>query len=149
MATGTAVTPIVTTAVVVAAMAAADATTAKATMQSRSPFHSRWLGPDRTGATNGPVVVMAKVVAAISSQPMPHRKMRHRSNSLRQVRNHRHGNVKSGKPRDQEAMALVIAKLQAGLKISPSYFRENGNESISDRRPCRVHVPFTRSACSG
>lgn len=149
MVTGMAATPTVTTVVVVVAMAAADATTAKATMPSRSPFRNRWHGPDRTGAANGPVVVMAKGGVAISNRRLPHRKTRHRGNSQRPASNPPHVNAKNGRPRDQGAMALAIAKYQAGLKISPSYFRENGNENISDRRPCCLHFPVTRSACSG
>lgn len=77
---------VVMTAVVVVAMAGADAIMAKATMLSRSlrlsQMLSQWRVPVPTGAVIVLVVVMAKVAVAISNHPMMHRKtLRHSSNN--------------------------------------------------------------------
>lgn len=77
---------VVMTAVVVVAMAGADAIMAKATMLSRSLRLSQMLSqcrvPVSTGAVIVLVVVMAKVAVAISNHPMMHRKtLRHSSSN--------------------------------------------------------------------
>lgn len=77
---------VVMTAVVVVAMAGADAIMAKATMLSHSlrlsPMHNQWRVPVPTGAVIVLGVAMAKDAVVISNHPMmQHRTQRHRNNS--------------------------------------------------------------------
>ena len=150
-----AATMIATTAVVVAAMVAAGGTMAKATVPPRSLClnlkHNQWRVPVQTVAANALAAVMAKDVVAISNRSVLRRRMlRLSSNNSSQPRanNNRRVNNQTGKLHGHAAMPPAIVRHQPALKISP-LFREHENESISDRRPCRLHVSITRSICGG
>ena len=120
-----AATTTVTTAVVDVAMAAVDATTAKTARQFRNHFHSLWHDPAPTGAANAQVVVTAKDVAAINSQPVLRRKMLHLSSNNSSRQRHASSNPRANKPNGKlhghAAMAPAIAKHQTALKINPPF----------------------------
>ena len=127
MATGMAGTTIVTTDAVVVAMAAADATTAKAMVRSRnlrlSQILNQWRGPVQTGAANEQVAVLAKDVAAINSLRMLHRKTLHlnNSNSQRRASNNPRVSNQTGKLHGHAAMAPAIVRPLPALKTSPPF----------------------------
>ena len=107
----------VTTAVEVMAMAAVDATTAKAMMPFLSQYRSLWHGPVQTVAETVEVVVTAADAIACNSHPTRPRKAqrrsRSRSRSRRRARNDLNANKQSGKRHGQGVMVHAAAKHRA------------------------------------